>query len=131
MLSARTISVSVRRNWRELYDRFRRPETFPEWASGLSDASLTRNGDIWTAIGPEGPVSIRFSERNDLGVMDHWVDLGGGQVVYVPLRIIENDDGALVMLTLYRQPGMSDGKFAEDAAWVERDLMALKALAES
>ncbi len=33
-----------------------------------------------------------------------------------------------VQLTLFRQKGMSDAKFAADAEWVGHDLLALKAL---
>jgi hypothetical protein len=46
----------------------------------------------------------------------------------VPLRILANADGAEVLLTLFRQPRMSEEKFLEDAEWVKRDLLALKAL---
>ncbi|UYW25920.1 hypothetical protein OKC48_22015 [Methylorubrum extorquens] len=62
--------------------------------------------------------------------MDHWVDLGDGRVVYVPMRVIANGEGSEVMLTLFRQPDMSDEKLAEDEAWVRRDLASLKRLAE-
>jgi hypothetical protein len=62
--------------------------------------------------------------------MDHWVDLGDGRIIDVPLRIIPNQDGSEVMLTLFRQPGVSTEKFAEDEAWVRRDFAALKASAE-
>ena len=62
--------------------------------------------------------------------MDHWVDLGSGRVIYVPLRVIENENGADLLLTLFRRPEMTDAKFAEDGEWVKRDLLALKALAE-
>jgi hypothetical protein len=34
------------------------------------------------------------------------------------------------VLTLFRQPGMSDEKFAADADWVGRDLLAAKKLLE-
>jgi len=71
MLAAKVISCSVRRNAPELYERLWMPETFPRWASGLSDASLERDGAEWTAQGPEGPIRIRFSEFNSYGVMDH------------------------------------------------------------
>src|SRR3546814_3233451 len=47
-----------------------------------------------------------------------------------PLRVIQNDGGAEVMLTLFRQPGMDAEKFAADARWIHRDLKALKALIE-
>ncbi len=131
MLEATTIAVSVAREWRDLYEAFWRPEAFVSWASGLADASLTQAGEEWRTRGPGGPVVIVFTGRNALGVMDHWVRPQDGPTIYVPLRIIGNDDGALVSLTLFRQPGMSDAKFAEDADWVRRDLQRLKAIAEA
>ena len=130
MLEAKTIGISIDRNWRELYELIWRPEDFPKWASGLSNSSLQSHGDEWTAEGPDGPIKITFTAHNELGVMDHWVDVGGGRIVYVPLRIVENENGAEVLLTLFRQPDMSDAKFAADQDWIGRDLLALKALAE-
>lgn len=131
MLPATVLSISVMRSARELYDMIWMPEAFPRWASGLSRGGLEREGDRWKATGPDGAVRIRFSERNSFGVMDHWVDVGPGPVVYVPLRIVENGEGSEVMLTLFRQPGMSAETFAADEALVLRDLSALKSLAES
>jgi hypothetical protein len=128
MLESQTISISINRNWNEVYEAVWRPESFPAWASGLSKSSLSRDGDKWKAEGPEGSVQIAFTDHNAFGVMDHYVTLGDGSVVYVPLRVIRNGDGAEVMLTLFRQPGMSDTKFAEDAEWIGRDLLALKKL---
>lgn len=130
MHEATTISISVRRPAQALYEEIWRPEAFPKWASGLSSSSLERDGDAWKAQGPEGPIRIRFSAHNAFGVMDHWVELGDGREVYVPLRVIANGDGAEVLLTLFRQPGMSDADFARDAAWVRRDLQALKSMIE-
>ena len=131
MLEAKTISVSINCNWRDLYEAFWKPETFPKWASGLSNSSLEKAGEDWKARGPEGPIRIKFTDYNPFGVMDHWVDLGQGRVIYVPLRVVENDKGAEVLLTLFRQPEVTDRKFAEDEDWVKRDLLALKALAET
>ncbi len=131
MLESKVIACSVLRTARELYEMLWTPECFPKWASGLSDASLERDGDGWRAQGPEGPIRITFSEHNNFGVMDHWIHLEDGRVVYVPLRIIANGDGSEVMLTLFRQPGMSDVKLAEDEAWIRRDLAVLKVFAES
>ena len=130
MLEAKTISVSINCNWRDLYEALWKPETFPKWASGLSNSSIEKAGEDWKARGPEGPIRIKFTDHNPYGVMDHWVDLGQGRVIYVPLRVVENDQGAEVLLTLFRQPEVTDSKFAEDEDWVRRDLLALKALAE-
>lgn len=62
--------------------------------------------------------------------MDHFVDTGEGETVHIPMRIIRNGEGSQVMLTLYRQPGMDDEKFAADAKWINKDLVALKKLVE-
>lgn len=128
MLPARTFSVSIPCDWRALYEQIWRPEFFARWASGLTDSDLVAEGDDWVAKGPEGPIRLRFTPHNDFGVMDHWVDAGTGAVIHIPLRVIANGDGAGVMLTLYRQPDMSDERFAADIKWINRDLNALKAL---
>ena len=128
MFESRTMSVAIGRPWREMYEAIWRPEMFPKWASGLSNSSLEKDGEIWKARGPEGTISIRFTDHNPFGVMDHYVDTGSGPEIYVPMRIISNADGAEVLLTLFRQPQMSAEKFLADAEWVERDLLALKAL---
>ena len=130
MLEAKVVTCQVGLPAPDLYEMLWRPECFPLWASGLADASLRRDGEAWLAQGPEGPVRITFTDRNAFGVMDHGVDLGGGRVVRVPLRIVANGAGSEVMLTLFRQPGVSAEKFAADEAWIRRDLAALKALAE-
>ena len=132
MLESRTISISIARNWQHVYEAVWRPQDFTRWASGLSKSPLERDdADWWKAEGPDGPIRIRFSDHNAFGVMDHYVDLGAGTVIYVPMRIVANGEGAEVLLTLFRQPGMSDEKFAADAEWVARDLLALRALITS
>ena len=128
MLESRTISISIDRNWKEIYEAVWRPEDFPKWASGLSQSPLAKDGDAWKAEGPAGAIRIRFTAHNAFGVMDHYVKAGSGAEIYVPLRIIQNGAGAEVQFTLFRQPGMTDAKFAEDAEWVRRDLLTLKAL---
>lgn len=128
MLESRTLSISINRNWHEVYEAIWRPEDFPKWASGLSKSLLTRKGETWTAEGPEGPVTITFTEHNAFGVLDHSVTLADGRVIYVPLRVIRNGEGAEVLLTLLRQPGISDAQYAADAEWVKRDLLVLKTL---
>ena len=129
MLESRTISISIARDWKEVYEAVWRPQDFRRWASGLSESRLERDeADWWRADGPEGPIRIRFTGHNPFGVMDHFVDTGGGAQVYVPMRVVANGEGAEVLFTLFRQPGMSEEKFAADADWVARDLLALKTL---
>jgi hypothetical protein len=129
MFESKTISVAIDCNWNEVYEAIWQPEDFPKWASGLSKSVLTREGDAWKAVGPEGEeVRISFTGHNAFGVMDHTVTLGDGTAIYVPLRVVRNGEGAEVLLTLFRVPGMTDDKFAADMDWVKRDLLALKAI---
>src|SRR5256885_201463 len=87
MLESRTLSVTIGRPWKDVYETIWRPESFPKWASGLSRSSLEKVGEAWTAEGPTGSVRIRFTDHNPFGVMDHYVDTGKGPEVYVPLRV--------------------------------------------
>jgi|SRR3970040_1011262 len=128
MLESRIISISIDRNWKDIYENIWRPQDFPKWASGLARSTLVQEGDVWKVEGAEEPVRIRFTGHNPFGVMDHYVSAGSKPEVYVPMRIIRNDDGAEVQLTLFRQPGMTDAEFAADAEWVTRDMQALRAL---
>jgi hypothetical protein len=132
MLECKTISVSINRDWQELYESIWQPRDFPKWASGLSKSELTEEADgWWQAEGPEGCVRIKFTEHNQFGVMDHVIDVGGGKMVSAPMRVLPNGNGAEVMFTLFRQPEMDDAKYQADADWIARDLDSLKKLAEN
>ena len=117
---ARAVSVRINRPAAEAYEFLALPENFPKWASGLG-ASLRRKGDDWIVETPEGPATVRFSERNAYGVLDHQVRLPRGGAVYVPLRVVAHGAGCDLVLTLFRRPEMTDAQFAE--------LMAVVALA--
>jgi hypothetical protein len=126
----RRVAVAIDRPAAEAYDFLSAPENFPKWASGLA-ASMRNVGDDWIADTPEGRAVVRFSERNAYGVLDHSVTLPRGITVYVPLRIVAKESGCELVLTLFRQPGMSDERFAADAQWVMRDLDVAKRLLEA
>jgi len=127
---SRNLSVTINRNVRDVYDFVRVPENFARWASGLGK-SLQRVDGEWLAETREGTVRIRFSERNEFGVLDHWVSAKPGLQIYVPMRVIPNGSGCELIFTLFRLPGMSEETFAADAEWVMRDLTTLKNLLES
>ena len=76
-------------------------------------------------------MKVRFTKRNDFGVLGHHVKPGGGPEIYIPMRVIANGKGCEVLFTLFRQPGVSDEKLAADAEWAMRDLTALKKMLEA
>lgn len=126
----RKLSVRINRSAAEAYEFLSVPENFSKWASGVG-TSLRQAGGDWIADTPEGPATVRFSERNSYGVLDHSVKLPRGGSVYVPLRVVAQGDGCELVLTLFRQPEMSEEKFAADAEWVMRDLHAAKRILEA
>lgn len=128
MLPSQTVSLTIPRNWVDLYETIWKPDYFPNWASGLSQAPLVQEGDHWKAAGPEGSLKIRFTEHNPFGVMDHYIDTGSGREIYVPMRVVGNQEGAEVLITLFRQSLVSDEKFRQDIDWVLRDLQTLHTL---
>ena len=62
--------------------------------------------DDWVAETAAGPVRVKFAERNEFGVLDHYVITASGESIYNPLRVLGNGDGAEVVFTLYRREGM-------------------------
>ena len=105
------------------------PKSFREWAAGLS-SSLQRTERGWIADTPGGKATVRFSEPNQYGVLDHWVRVDGQPEIYIPMRLIANGNSTEVELVLFRQPGMSDADFDRDTGLVKRDLSVLKTLLE-
>jgi hypothetical protein len=54
MLEVKTISVSIDRDWHDVYNAIWRPEAFQSWASGLAKSALENCDDHWKAHGPQG-----------------------------------------------------------------------------
>ena len=129
MLSSRTLSVSIGRHPNQVYDFVSNPENLPKWAKGLGK-SVKKQGTGWIVDTPQGPMNIRFAEKNGFGVLDHYVTTASGVEVYVPMRVLSNGSGSEVIFTLFRSPDTSDETYAEDMKMVEQDLRALKELLE-
>ena len=126
---SRTVTVSIDRDWREVYDFASIPENLQRWAAGLG-MRFERSGEDWIAESPDGlAIRIRFSPPNDFGVLDHFV-VADGRETRNAMRVVANGTGAEVMFTLLRTPDMTEDAFEADAAAVARDLNALKTLLE-
>jgi len=129
MFAVRTLSVSIGCDPDKVYEFVSNPENLPKWANGLG-SSVTKTDAGWRVETPQGPVTVRFAEKNSFGVLDHYVTVAPGVEVYVPLRVIANGSGSEVIFTLFRLPEMTEEKFAEDQKLVEQDLRTLKNLLE-
>ncbi|WP_309108252.1 SRPBCC family protein [Arthrobacter sp.] len=129
-MHSRHISVVINRAQAEVYDFAADPAHLPEWAGGLAQSDVTREGNVLFAASPMGRISFVFAPRNDYGVLDHKVTLPSGNKVNNPLRVIDHPEGSEVIFTL-RQMDLTDEEFGRDAKMVEADLERLKTLLES
>ena len=126
---SRILNITIACPPRQVSEFVSNPENLPRWAAGLCK-SVRKSGAGWVAETPQGLMQIRFAEKNDFGVLDHYVTTAQGVEIYVPMRVVPNGSGSEVIFTLFKTPEMSDKQFAEDAGMVERDLKALKGVLE-
>jgi hypothetical protein len=127
---AETVTMSIDRDWRQVYDFVSIPQNFSRWAAGLG-TRFEKSGDEWIAEDGNGQqMRIRFAPPNELGALDHVVLPAAGGEINCPMRVVANGTGAEVTFTVFRLPPMTETEFSADAAAVKRDLETLKALLE-
>ena len=126
----RMVTVGIDRDWREVYAFASVPENMPRWATGLGKGFEFVAGE-WRGEGPEGAITMRFTEPNPYGILDHHVLVAPGKELYIPARVIANGAGAEVTFTVFQREGVSDEDFEADAAWVAKDLATLKQILEN
>jgi hypothetical protein len=63
-------------------------------------------------------------------VLDHYLTLESGEVIYVPLRVLADGSNSEVVFTLRRRPGMTDEELRADGDAVAADLARLKRILE-
>src|SRR5438552_18712702 len=93
----RNLSVSIERDADAVYAFLSLPENFAKWASGLG--SFHRAKGQWIADTPDGPMTVRFSDPNAHGVVDHWVPPPSGAQLDIPLRVAKNGSGCDLVVT--------------------------------
>lgn len=129
MYPSRMVNVSIDHPPEQVYDYIYDLRHFPTWATSFCQ-SMEVQGELGQMMTPEGPAQIRFTARNHLGVLDHWVKPQGGEEIHVPMRVVPNGAGSEVIFTLYQLPGVSDEAFSRDAGQVLQDLQSLKRVLE-
>ena len=129
ILPSKTVSVSIDRTPQDVYDYVSDFMNAPQWATQFC-LSVKPSEDGWVIETPAGAMKVRMAERNSLGILDHYVSPTPETEVYAPMRVLVNGPGSEVIFTVFRQPGMTDEQFADDAGMVEKDLQNLKAILE-
>ncbi|MFD4345609.1 SRPBCC family protein [Streptomyces coelicoflavus] len=128
---SRHLGIHIDRTATDVYAYASDPANLPAWAHGLGGTIEKVAGEWIADSSPLGRVTVVFTPRNDLGVLDHHVTLPSGETVHNPVRVIADGTGSEVVFTLRRQPGTTDADFERDTAMVTADLARLKDLLES
>ena len=129
MMKSRTMNTSINSNPQIVYDFVSNLENLPRWASNTFPSIKEVNGE-WVVDTSQGQNKVMLAERNNFGILDHYVKLTSGVEVYVPMRVVKNGDGSEVMLTVFQTPEMTDERYAKDIKTVEKDLNHLKTIIE-
>jgi hypothetical protein len=129
-MDVRHLSQTIDCPLQRAYDFLCVPAHFCRWAAGLASGLQQIDGK-WLATTAQGVMKVEFSPTNPYGVLDHWVHVQPGVVVYVPLRLVANGNGCELTLGLFRQPGMSEEQFEADSRLVTSDLLTAKQLLET
>jgi hypothetical protein len=129
MMRSRIINISIQRDHRTVYGFVSNLENLPRWA-GKAFKSIKQLDGEWIAETTQGTVRVSLVERNEFGVLDHYVKTSTGTELFIPMRVVKNGDGSEVIFTLFQTPEMSDVQFDEDAKLVEQDLFSLKNIME-
>jgi hypothetical protein len=131
LLKSTSLTVSINCDPRTVYEFVSNLENLPKWASKAFQSIKQDKGE-WIAETPQGSAKVDLAQRNDFGVLDHYVSLSTfGVEVYVPMRVVKNGiNGSEVIFTLFYTSHMSEEKFAQDVKMVEQDLKNLKNIME-
>lgn len=134
MLKSKTISISIDRPVDAVYQFMAEPQNMPKWTTALGPSFHEIGARTWIADeppDPRGPVTMRFCERNEYGVLDYEVSRSGEAALLVPIRVFANEDGTELLFTYLQRPGVTNEHLESEVEWVTTDLLTLKALLEA
>ncbi len=100
------------------------------WAPWVRSVARS-SGRTWQIQTEGGPMTFRFVEPNSLGVLDHEVTLASGVTVLNSMRVLPNDTGSELVMTIFQSPPASDEEFERDVHAVTGDLARIKHAAEA
>lgn len=130
VMNAKTLGISIICQPYEVFEYITNPENLSEWATAFTFSVKRSDSGEWNVDTPDGEMTIKYVEKNEFGVADHYVITPQGQKVYNPMRVLANGTGCEVTFTIFQVDGMSDAQFLEDMKLVERDLVNLKKVME-
>ena len=128
----RHVTISINQSADKVYNFIADAKNFPRWAPGFCKSiHPTEQKNLWGVNTTAGKGTVRFVERNEFRVLDHYVNIESMPEVYMPMRVLENKEGCELVLSVFKFPGVNDHNFSADIEAVQKDLNSLKFLMES
>jgi hypothetical protein len=131
MRASRTITLFIERPVAEVSAFLADPLNYPKWAAVTEPTFQHKGGLVWRAETPMGPRLIEFLPPNPFGVVDHATYREGEDPIFMPMRVVANEEGTELIYTFFQRPGMSEEQLDSTIEWIRTDLMTLKSLLES
>ncbi|MFD6441346.1 hypothetical protein ACFWDG_16360 [Peribacillus sp. NPDC060186] len=79
VMNSKTLSVSIERQPNEVYEYISNPENLSEWATTFFHSIRKTESDEWIVESPDGSTKIKYVEKNEFGVADHYIITPQGQ----------------------------------------------------
>ena len=134
MRKLETIAVPIQRDYAAAYALLADPRNYPRWSpvpDGLFEAA-DDSSYLWRVDLPRGRRLMRFCRPNEYGVLDYEIMSETGAPEYVAhLRLIPNEEGAVLVAHYLQRPGLSDEAFASDVEWAMNDLRSVAVVIET
>ncbi|MGV8853182.1 MAG: SRPBCC family protein [Devosia sp.] len=131
MLQARTVTVLINRPIEDVYDFLVEPANLARWTTvGPGQAEPEQGPLVWSFLGPQGLVRVRFTPPNRFYVLDYTLQSGPHVWQSSSVRLIRNGNGCVLTHTSVQQPLVADDVFASEQEWLGSDLLVLKSLLE-
>jgi hypothetical protein len=133
MLKSRVFTIPIHRSYADVYGFLSEPANFALWGGSEPGSEMTHLGDNdYLVTLPRGRRVMRFTPRNEFGVLDYEVFLEGetgGPVT--PVRIHPNQDGCEIVFTWFQRLGVTDEQYESETEWAYSDLLRMKAYIEA
>ena len=127
---AETVTISIDCPVQTVYEFLADPRNMPSWIADIGP-TVTHVGEDWVVETPAGPYAFRFCRRNRFGVLDFAMFRDGAPMVQMPVRVVANEGGTELMLTVYHLPDKAEVIHASELEWIRVDIATLKTLLEA
>jgi len=135
MNQTQTITADIDAPLEAVISELANPMSHPSWATAFfeGEAEAVTDSEVRVTVPlMGGPCRMRIDADVDHGIID--IFLASGEAEYgepLPVRVVRNGEGATVLWTLSRFPGMPESAFSAGCASMQEELSNLKAKMES